>query len=76
MTIIHDAQTTPHHYRPSWLHMGDCHICGHVAGSPLHIPADAFRVVMAQGDLWQHTTHLGGSPKIRPLQPLKTVKSR
>lgn len=30
------TEIAPHLYRPSWLHMGDCAICGHVAESPLH----------------------------------------
>lgn len=55
--VIPISNPAPHHYRPSWQHMGDCHICGHVAESSLHIPAEAFVVVQAQGDLWQHTTH-------------------
>lgn len=61
-------EIAPHLYRPSWQHMGDCHICGHVAESSLHIPAEAFRVVAAQGDLWQHTTHMA-----RPAQNPRTA---
>jgi len=26
----------PHEYYPSYLHMGDCAICGHVRESPIH----------------------------------------
>lgn len=26
----------PHLYRPSWLHMGDCAICGHLAEAACH----------------------------------------
>lgn len=28
---------TPHHYYPSVEHMGDCRICGNVAGHPIHL---------------------------------------
>lgn len=27
----------PHRYQPSWIHMGDCAVCGHLADSPLHV---------------------------------------
>lgn len=27
----------PHEYSPSWLHMGDCDICGNVADHPNHV---------------------------------------
>ena len=35
----HDTVGTiePHTYWPSYQHMGDCAICGHVAESPLHV---------------------------------------
>ena len=35
----HDKAGTvePHAYWPSYQHMGDCAICGHVAESPLHV---------------------------------------
>lgn len=26
----------PHHYWPSAMHMGDCHICGHLQHHPIH----------------------------------------
>ena len=28
----------PHAYAPSTMHMGDCAVCGHLQGSPLHSP--------------------------------------
>lgn len=28
----------PHHYAPSTLHMGDCAVCGHLQGAPIHSP--------------------------------------
>jgi hypothetical protein len=28
----------PHTYVPSTMHMGDCAICGHLQGSPIHSP--------------------------------------
>lgn len=31
----------PHYYAPSAMHMGDCMVCGHLQGSPIHSP---FRV--------------------------------
>ena len=32
------APVEPHAYVPSTMHMGDCMVCGHLQGSPLHSP--------------------------------------
>lgn len=31
------ADPGPHYYSPSWLHMGDCSVCGHQQDHPNHI---------------------------------------
>jgi hypothetical protein len=30
----------PHRHQPSWMHMGDCDICGNVRDYPLHAMVD------------------------------------
>lgn len=34
-----DEKLTPHHYHPSFLHMGDCSICGNIPSHPIHCTA-------------------------------------
>lgn len=30
----------PHYYTPSAMHMGDCQVCGHLQGAPIHSPEE------------------------------------
>jgi hypothetical protein len=30
------AEMPPHDYVPSWMHMGDCAVCGHLRASAIH----------------------------------------
>lgn len=65
-------QIKPHRYRPSWLHMGDCDVCGHVAESPLHdnpvivvcnpAPSPGPLWDRAPADAWATTTHIKVTP--------------
>lgn len=38
MTLKPLDKLEPHTYVPSAMHMGDCQVCGHLQGAPIHSP--------------------------------------
>jgi len=44
----------PHAYVPSAMHMGDCQVCGHLQGSPIHSPFTSMGTPISDAEI-RHT---------------------